>query len=423
MNTVTLNIKKLGAIKDSEIELKPLMVFSGESGLGKSYAAFLVHYLYMLLLGKRLENFFAEKEYDIPSIYNNKQPGQVLLRLSTQEVFSWINKDAITYIGYMIGHKDFEGEIEINFPYKYEYFEFVFYEEISGLNNSEDVVYRIELNDFRYNIFSNSFKPEATPFYVLIRAELTKAIFGYHMAVNRAYLMPPSRGALMELTERPPFRSGMYHEYFDFKNALNTPLSKPEIISPAITDCLSEVNNGSLKEVEGNMMYYTSDGNSMPLTAAASSIKELAPFTLLLNKFSPKGISVLLEEPEAHLHPEKQVKIADLIACAVNEGCHIQITTHSDYLIKRINNLIKLYQLKDRINPDSFNSLLTKWHIKNEYLIEPDKIGAYLLKRMEDGTSQIIPQDILPLGEIPFESFYQAIDDDIMLSREIRELD
>ena len=47
MRTVTFNITKLGAIRDSKIELKPLMLFSGESGLGKSYAAFLIHYLLM----------------------------------------------------------------------------------------------------------------------------------------------------------------------------------------------------------------------------------------------------------------------------------------------------------------------------------------------------------------------------------------
>ena len=37
MNKVTFNINQLGAIKDSKIEMKPFMLFSGESGLGKSY--------------------------------------------------------------------------------------------------------------------------------------------------------------------------------------------------------------------------------------------------------------------------------------------------------------------------------------------------------------------------------------------------
>ena len=54
MKSVKINIKKLGAIRDSELYIKPLMIFSGESGLGKSYAAFLVHYFYVILLTQRL---------------------------------------------------------------------------------------------------------------------------------------------------------------------------------------------------------------------------------------------------------------------------------------------------------------------------------------------------------------------------------
>ena len=95
MNKVTFNINQLGAIKDSKIEMKPFMLFSGESGLGKSYAAFLIHYLYVVLINDRLNNFFVEKNYDLASIFNNKISGKVLFSIPVQDVFSWMNKDAI----------------------------------------------------------------------------------------------------------------------------------------------------------------------------------------------------------------------------------------------------------------------------------------------------------------------------------------
>ena len=38
---IRIIIDKLGPITDSEIELKPFMVYTGESGLGKSYTALL----------------------------------------------------------------------------------------------------------------------------------------------------------------------------------------------------------------------------------------------------------------------------------------------------------------------------------------------------------------------------------------------
>lgn len=224
----------------------------------------------------------------------------------------------------------------------------------------------------------------------------------------------------MELTERPPFRSGMYEEFFDLKVDLNRPLFKQVEQSAVISECLSEVNMGNLQQVEGRIMYYTKDGAEMPLTAAASSIKELAPFTMMLNKFSAQGLSVLFEEPEAHLHPERQVKMADLIACAVNSGCHMQVTTHSDYFIKRINNLMKLYLLKEKIDVDEFSNLLGKWNIREDYLIDPQDVGAFLLRKNGNGFSEIVTQDIFADNEIPFESFYEVIDEDIQLSHVIK---
>lgn len=395
------------------------MLFSGESGLGKSYAAFLIHYLYELLVSNRINNFFIDYKYDFSSIFNKKKSGDILFRIQVKDLFSWINRDAVAYIGYIIGNDKLTGDVEITFPYDDEYFEFKYDDEIVGLDNHEDAFYKIILKDFTYRILARSFQASSIPFADLIKVVLLEAVFGDFRTFKRSYLMPPSRGALMELTERPSFRSGMYEEFFAFKADLNRPLPKPAVIDPTILACLSEVNMGNLQQVEERIMYYT-NGVEMPLTAAASSIKELAPLTLLFNKFSASGTSVLLEEPEAHLHPGRQVKVADLIACAVNKGCHMQITTHSDYFIKRINNLLKLHNLRKIMHPEKFASLLMKWHIKDDCIIGPEDVGAYLLKKTEGGFSKIITQDVSSEDEIPFESFYQVIEDDITLSRELK---
>ena len=81
MKTVIFDIKKLGAIRDSRLELKPFMIFSGESGLGKSYVAFLVHYLYKLLVSDRLNLFFNEYQIDYQTLFEKKKSGDVLLSI------------------------------------------------------------------------------------------------------------------------------------------------------------------------------------------------------------------------------------------------------------------------------------------------------------------------------------------------------
>ena len=423
MKSVKINIKKLGAIRDSELYIKPLMIFSGESGLGKSYAAFLVHYFYVILLTQRLKLYFSERKYDFSKILEKRKNGDLLLEVQVKDLISWINKDAIAYVGYLIGNEKLDGEVVFGIPYPNDTIRFEYAEEIVGLDNNEEVYQKVKTDDFVYRIMAGTYDSTATPFVELIKAELMATIFKSYNKLRRTYLMPPSRGALMELAERPAFRSGMYHEFFDFKAALARPLSKPPVLSDELTDALFDVNDGSLKQVDGKMMYYTKAGAEMPLTAAASSIKEMAPFTLFLSKFSASDSSVLLEEPEAHLHPHRQVKVADLLACAVKEGCHLQITTHSDYLIKRLNNLIKLHLLKHRLNDSQeYKDLLQKWQIKESYVIDPSEMVAYLLVRDEDGTSKIRRQDIDIDGEIPFESFYKVIEEDIELSRDIKNL-
>ena len=417
MKTVKFYIKRLGAIKDSSIELAPLMVYSGESGLGKSYVAFLVHYLYVLLTGVRLERFFFEKGYNLKNLLKDKKPDELILNVSVSELVSWINKDAITYIGYLLGHNNFVGEVEIELPFKEDSLVFAYDEEIVGLDNNEEVFYKIMLEGFVYRMQTDTVTNDPTPFVALIRAILLNEIFGDYTYLRKTYLMPPSRGALIELNERPAFSSGMYEEFFDFKMDLNRPLKETQKIDEALVQYLSEVNVGDVQQVEGRLMYYTNNVE-MPVTAAASSIKELAPLTLLLKKFPVNGMSVLFEEPEAHLHPGRQVKVADLIGCAIHRDCHMQITTHSDYFIKRLNNLIMLYQIKNR-NYELYETISNKWNIQETCLIDPQKVGAYLLVRDQDGSSRIVKQEITDEG-IPFESFYQVIENDISMSRELR---
>lgn len=421
MKQIDIKINELGAIRDSSLILKPLVLFSGESGLGKSYAAFLIHYLYFLLSDSsdRLKLFFSDHNYNFESILDNAQSGSQILTIPKKEVFDWLNKDAISYIGYLIGNEDFSGSVEIRIPCDYDDFVFTYREDLGGLQGQEEMMYHIELSHFSYNILSSKFEKNLQPFMLLLKAELKDILFGDYKDMGSTYLLPPSRGALMEISERPSFVSGMYQEFYDFKNVLSSPMQRPETVNPDIIECCMSVNEGSLSRVEGRIMYNT-HGVVMPLTAAASSIKELAPLTLFLNRYSTKSVSFLFEEPEAHLHPNRQVKLADMISCMINDGAHMQITTHSDYLIKRFNNLINLYLLKDMVDGNTYRTMLQKWGIKEMFLLNPQNVGAYVLKKQEDGTSRIVEQDVITDKEISFDSFYSAIEDDMALTREIR---
>ena len=57
---IKILIYKLGRIRNAEIEIKPFMVFTGDSGLGKSYTAFLIDYLYNVIASDRIKFFVRE---------------------------------------------------------------------------------------------------------------------------------------------------------------------------------------------------------------------------------------------------------------------------------------------------------------------------------------------------------------------------
>ena len=74
MKSIKIQINRLGAVQNSTLELKPLMIFSGESGLGKSYVAILVRYFYKLLAESRLQGFFNAEGWD----YDNCIPSEIV---------------------------------------------------------------------------------------------------------------------------------------------------------------------------------------------------------------------------------------------------------------------------------------------------------------------------------------------------------
>ena len=87
-------------------------------------------------------------------------------------------------------------------------------------------------------------------------------------------------------------------------------------------------------------------GEDIRLTRAASMVSELAPVVLFLRGGIHPGDLLIIEEPEAHLHPGAQTEIALTLAGLVRAGVRVVVTTHSDWLLKEIANLIRIGELK-----------------------------------------------------------------------------
>ena len=87
------------------------------------------------------------------------------------------------------------------------------------------------------------------------------------------------------------------------------------------------------------------------LTRASSMVSELAPVVLFLRGAVGPGDTLVIEEPEAHLHPAAQTRMAVALARLVRAGVRVVVTTHSDWLLKEIGNLMRAGELKEAGRP------------------------------------------------------------------------
>lgn len=410
MKCVKVRIDQLGRIRDSEILVSPLMVFSGESGLGKSYLALLCHYFFELLINtSRLNHFFVDNNIDFNVLSKDFKDAGTALEIKKQDLEAWMAKDAILYLRYMLGYDGISGQIEITLPESIpDTMAFTYKNELTGLVNEEDLYTILSLGNLRFRIQEKT-QFDESPFAFLLRFVMIDYIFGNYQMLDSTFVLPPSRGPI--LTEQIIPTTGMYLEFLNDMTGLNRIKPRPDTASEIVLKLFRTILEGEVNKEETTYIYTTNDA-SMPVSAAAASIREIAPLQILAKKQDVSRCAILVEEPEAHLHPLKQRMMADIIGALSHNGAIMQITTHSDYFLRRLNELIMFAKAKKTTDdPDKLKTLSEKVNIVEDMSIDESIIGAYLLRKQADNTSIAVKQDIS--NGIPFAAFRDAILDNM----------
>lgn len=83
----------------------------------------------------------------------------------------------------------------------------------------------------------------------------------------------------------------------------------------------------------------------LSLMNVSSMISELAPVVLYLRHIVRKESVLIVEEPESHLHPAMQVEFTRQLAAVVRSGVRVIVTTHSEWLLEALGNLVQLSEL------------------------------------------------------------------------------
>lgn len=413
MTDIKIHINELGPVKNTVLTFKPFMLFTGESGLGKSYTAFLPYYLASLFSGNRLLEFFKGK---MPHDISKPLKSRRLFNFKIQDLRQWMNNDISIFIGYLIGNVNFTCDINFHFEIPEDIIEVSILPYAGESTKTESIVVLINEKPSLY--IPVEFATNL-PFAVNIalRGYLSNNLFEKRL---KSIIFPPARAAFMganfSTLKTTTASVGMYNEFLKDLDSIRSPrqIKKDDAF---FKNAIRSLIRGELVDEKGEL-YLKIDLNKqlIPITAAASSVKELSPLLLLLqNNNKLNELSVLFEEPEAHLHPLMQESVADLLARCLNKGMFLQTTTHSDYFLARINQLIRLGRLKKE-KPQVFEQYCKdKIHNKNLY-IDSSIISAYYFTRNGDGI-EVIEQEVT--DGIPFTTFRNTVEQQYKTDEEI----
>jgi ABC transporter, ATP-binding protein len=118
-----------------------------------------------------------------------------------------------------------------------------------------------------------------------------------------------------------------------------------------IEEKLNKIVDGKfLKKDFGVYFYRNKSGKEINVKNLSTGFKVFSIIKLLIqnNQLRENG-TIILDEPEIHLHPEWQLKFAELIVLLQKEfGMHILLTTHSPYFLNAIEVFSERHKIDDK---------------------------------------------------------------------------
>lgn len=78
----------------------------------------------------------------------------------------------------------------------------------------------------------------------------------------------------------------------------------------------------------------------LPFHLSSSIVKTMASLVIYLRHIAKVGDTLIIDEPEMNFHPDVQILLAQIFAILTTKGLRVIVSTHSDYIIREINNLI-----------------------------------------------------------------------------------
>ena len=390
-----LKISNLGPIDSMIIDMsKPFILFAGDNGTGKTYAA---SFLYSLILDMVIVFSFPNFQFENKELPINKRlKSGVNGILNADELYGLLKdylkrrqKEVLASMNLNINTDSFKCEI------------------VTSKNE-----WREELRKKTVSVWSNYIVKKANSFdYKLRWIEESHLPFMQSMLITSLFF-DGIVGAKMFTAER----SGIYTFNKELavgrlrnpEERLNIRYPKP--IADGLADAADVVNQkknnseyhrfadeieqmvlhgGITVSDDGEIKYHASEDTELGFNESSSAIKTLAPLVFYLRHSAGQFNLLFVDEPELNLHPKNQILLAKIFVKMINAGLRLVISTHSDYIIREINNMIMV----DGLNKAG-DKIFTNKGYDESLCLSQDKFAPYLFEKNPKGKVNVTPLEV-----------------------------
>jgi predicted ATPase len=368
--SIKLHIKDFGPIHEADLDIRPLTVFIGRNDTGKSYAAML---LYSLI-----------KAHMISKAKRSKYESMKLKEYLKNSITRQIERIFDNYLEELVNKNSKDMKMQFTFKLDSKGYDFLISKDQTNIQlfddtKLEDLVFK------RDTILLPSSRSGLLQTYLLIEAERIE---------------DESELVETDLTKEYPLPGNIADFiYLLLKYSIKQIGENKELIKR-----FEKILGGKIMSELGRLYFHDERyGLAIDINKTSSGIQELTPLYLVIKHFDLKNLMLIIEEPEAHLHPELIINMTRVLAWLVRKGAYVIITTHSDYLLHMLNILIRLNKVDE-------NKRVEWKYTKDEYL-KPDEVSAYLFKYSQELKSSIAEKLTIEEEGIPEDEFTNVIDE------------
>ena len=269
-----------------------------------------------------------------------------------------------------------------------------------------------ELLTYQTNVFLDAMTTDVTSKLVhplnsrayYLPADRTGVMHAHHVVVN-SLIRSASRAGLYD--EAPLGKlSGVLADFLQQLVNLNE-TTKHRAPSRSLADQIEKnILSGSIHNDPSVVNYpsfsYQPAGweRNLPLMNTSSMVSELAPVVLYLRHVVRPGNTLIIEEPEAHLHPGMQREFTRQIAGMIRAGIRVIITTHSEWVLEELANLVYL---------SSLPAEQAKKIDESAPALTPDQVGVWLFEPKKRPCGSVAREIPLDKETGTFESGYAEV--------------